>query len=281
VFRQGDVSTVNRPRIVSAALAWAAIHLTLTGLPVAAQQSDPPQASCKLTTEPERSIAGCTAVLAASNAAPQARSLAYAIRGDAYFQREEYDRAIADNDEAIRLDPQSPFGYLFRSNVFFAKGDFVRAIADLDEVIKLRPDEVLGFSGRGEIYMAKGDIDRALADFDAAMRLNPNVARFHLQRGNAYGARGDLDRAILDFGEAIRLAPNEAAGYVRRATAYSKKGETDRAIADFDRAVERDANIMRWSVTIAQSPSSTSATLIAPSPILACSSNAIRKTPCS
>src|ERR1700752_3165323 len=35
----------------------------------------------------------------------------YLKRGNAYWGRQDYDRAIADDDQAIRLDPASAFAY--------------------------------------------------------------------------------------------------------------------------------------------------------------------------
>jgi Tfp pilus assembly protein PilF len=41
-------------------------------------------------------------------------------------------------DEAIRLDPKNPNSYRNRSFVYDSKGDFDHAIADLDEAIRLQ-----------------------------------------------------------------------------------------------------------------------------------------------
>lgn len=46
----------------------------------------------------------------------------------------DYDRAIADYTQAIRLDP----GYANSYN----KGDFDRAVADYEVVLRINPDHV-------------------------------------------------------------------------------------------------------------------------------------------
>lgn len=50
-----------------------------------------------------------------------------------------YDRAIADFNEAIRIDPQSAFAYFSRGNAYSDNGDYDRAFADYDESLQLRP----------------------------------------------------------------------------------------------------------------------------------------------
>jgi tetratricopeptide (TPR) repeat protein len=54
------------------------------------------------------------------------------------------------------------------------KGDYDRAIADLTEAIRLDPKYVWAYASRGEAYRMKGDYDRAIADLTEAIRLDPN-----------------------------------------------------------------------------------------------------------
>src|SRR5437660_6178071 len=67
-------------------------------------------------------IAGCTRVLS-GNETPQDRAVAYANRCRARNLKREYDRAIADCDQAIRLAPRDANGYSSRGIAWHAKGD--------------------------------------------------------------------------------------------------------------------------------------------------------------
>jgi tetratricopeptide (TPR) repeat protein len=49
------------------------------------------------------------------------------------------------------------------------------AIADFDEAIKLDPGYALAWMNRGRARQARGDYERALADFADATRLNPKA----------------------------------------------------------------------------------------------------------
>src|SRR5580704_4413711 len=66
-------------------------------------------------TDADRVIAACTRIIDASSEALCHRFVAYHNRGMAYFVKEDYDRAIADHTEGIRLDPTNPISYWMRS----------------------------------------------------------------------------------------------------------------------------------------------------------------------
>jgi tetratricopeptide (TPR) repeat protein len=162
----------------------------------------------------------------------------YLNRGGAYLSKGDYDHALADFNQAIKLQPDGVFAYVNRVAVYFAKQDFDRALADINQVIKLQPDFALAYLKRGSVYYFKGDSDRALADLNQAIKLQPDFALAYLSRGAVYMKRDDNDRAIADFSQALKLAPDDAEAYLTRGSSYSQKGDYDRAFADFNQALK-------------------------------------------
>lgn len=161
-------------------------------------------------------------------------------RSRIYIQRRDYDRAIADVDQAFKgslSDDSRAAGYHNRGDAYVGKHEYDRAILEFDQAIRFSPDDAAIFVRRGIAYQSKGDNDRAIADYSESIRLNANNAATFVNRGNAYRAKGDLDRAITDFDQGIALAPKYALAYGDRGIAYSAKGDFDRAIADYDRAI--------------------------------------------
>ena len=139
------------------------------------------------------------------------RGLDYAANGD-------YDRAISDYNEAIRLKPQANF-LTNRGDSYYHKGDVDRAIADYDRAIALDPGFILAYNNRGAAYDKKGDLDRAIADYQAALRIDPhsdltaeNLADARQKRDRRLAAGGDNSAAVLptfDCGSA-KLAVEKA-----------------------------------------------------------------------
>jgi tetratricopeptide (TPR) repeat protein len=167
-------------------------------------------------------------------------SSAYNNRGLAWHDKKEYDIAIADFNEAIRLDPRYATAYMNRGRAWYAKKEYDRAIADYGEAIRLDPKFAVAYSGRGRAWSAKKEYDRAIADYGEAIRLDPKDALAYTNRGSAWSAKKEYDRAIADYGEAIRLDPKFAMAYYNRGLAWSAKKEYDRAIADYDEAIRLD-----------------------------------------
>jgi tetratricopeptide (TPR) repeat protein len=65
------------------------------------------------------------------------------------------------------------------------KGDTDRAIADYNEGVRLNPKYAVAFYNRGNAYSRKGDTDRAIADYSEAIRLYPKYALAFCWRGKA------------------------------------------------------------------------------------------------
>jgi tetratricopeptide (TPR) repeat protein len=212
-------------------------------------------------------------------------------RGDAYRSKGEYDRALADYGNAIRLDPLNAAGYLNRAATYRLRGQndlalvdltqatrldgndariwFERAITyrtlnllssalmDFDRALQLSPSDPELIYQRGCTYQLNGDLDNALADFDAVVSLKPNNALVHHSRGTLHISRGDLEEGIVDFGNALHCDPDFSQAYLSRASAWSKQGRFDQTIADCDEALRRDptltgANVLRASAHVQQ-----------------------------
>src|SRR3974390_3350298 len=171
---------------------------------------------------------------------------AFYNRANAYAELGESDRAIADFDKAIRLNPKSAAAIEKRAAVIAIKsgrgGEQTGAIADVDEATRLNAKDAGTLADRANAYYTKGDYDRAIADYDALIRLNPRDADALRNRGDAYRNKGNYDRAIADFDEVIRLNPKDAYAFNNRGVAYTKTGDYDRAIADFDEAIRLNPN---------------------------------------
>lgn len=79
--------------------------------------------------------------------------------------------ALVDNDKAARADRIKAL--FARAGAYDRKGMIDRAIADYDTMLRLDPALADVFNIRGELWRRKGDRPKALADFGAAIRLNP------------------------------------------------------------------------------------------------------------
>jgi len=169
-------------------------------------------------------------------------ALAFNRRGLAYGKKKEYDRAIADYSEAIRLDPKDASAFNRRGMTYDDKKEYDRAIADYSEAIRLDAKNADLFNNRGFAYLGKKEYDRAIADLNEAIRLDPNYALPVINRGRVYHDKREYDRAIANYSEAIRLDPKDASAFYNRGIAKQSKGDKSGA-ADIARARQLDPSI--------------------------------------
>jgi tetratricopeptide (TPR) repeat protein len=165
-------------------------------------------------------------------------------------------------DEAIRQNPSEPRAYFNRASTYrsLGKWQYDRALSDYDQVIRLEPAHVKAYYGRAFIHDRRGEYELAIADTSQVMRLEPKDEKALINRARIYEHKGDYMRAIADYSEAFRVASTttvrfDSRLYPLRGLAYERNGERDKAIADYRKVLSLnslpDANIP--FPTIAQS----------------------------
>lgn len=164
-------------------------------------------------------------------------STSFNNRGVAWRDKKDYDKAIADYSEAIRIFPKNVVAHVNRGVAWRLKNDYDKAILDYDETIRLDPLYALAFHNRGIAWVLKKEYDKAIKDFDEAIRLDPKYAQSFYERGLTWRNKKDYDKAIKDYDEAIRLDPKYATAFYGRGIARVLKKEYDKAIKDYDEAI--------------------------------------------
>jgi tetratricopeptide (TPR) repeat protein len=158
-------------------------------------------------------------------------------RGVALLDAKQYDQAIREFDEGIRLDPNSPSLFTARGLAWFGMGNVDRALADFDEAIRLDPRYARAYYERGSLRRTMGQLDAALRDLDEAVRLDPEYPPALNNRGIARHKAGDSARAIADFDEAIRLDPKFTDALENRGWIRYELGDVAKSLADVDEAI--------------------------------------------
>ena len=116
-------------------------------LPVAVQERSPDWTRCENAFSPDVQIGGCTALIQSSRETAADRAVAYNIRGVAYRDKGDMDRAIADFSEAIRLNPLLARAYHDRGVAYRAKGDYRRSVADHENAVRL-DESIYGYANK-------------------------------------------------------------------------------------------------------------------------------------
>jgi hypothetical protein len=93
------------------------------------------------TASGDEAIAACDRAIASGRFSGRMLSYLYNDRGFLRMQKAELENALADLNEAARIDSTNFFAFWNRGAVYSAKGDFTRAETDLTTALSLKPDK--------------------------------------------------------------------------------------------------------------------------------------------
>ena len=108
-------------------------------------------------------------------------------QGDANANLEQYEEAIADYDQALRVQPDNMLAYIHRGLAKARMGDFEEAIIDFNQALELEPDNESAYINRGLAKYNLGRSQEAIADYDQALNLQPDSVLAYYNRGAGKG----------------------------------------------------------------------------------------------
>lgn len=223
--------------------------------------------------QPEDYIAAAKEKLAAGNiedaiaelntaAEENATSNIYALRGEAYMQLGDYEKALVDFDSAIEKDALNAIAFYDRSLLNTRLENYEAAMNDINNALaaqSMKPAELLTmrdlYAKRGQLNLWLKNWRGAIVDYTNSLaRAEGRVsADVYAERAEAFTAVGDYDNAINDYTSAVRViseqiqaAPTQderekqssnAMGYFEKSAALNfKQGNVDAARKDLESA---------------------------------------------
>lgn len=204
---------------------------------ITAAPSDADRTSC-FDDSGDVAIAACTRAINSRRYKGESLGRLYGARAYEYRQKHDYDRALADYNEAIRLFPNVVESLDARATMLAEKGNYRAAISDYTAALKLPRSGYVSVN-RGDAYLRLKEYDKALADYRQGSNLDPRDPTDFGRRCFARAVVGDLERALADCEESLRRRPDHAYTIGSRGFVYLKLGRIDEAIADLNIAVDR------------------------------------------
>lgn len=210
-----------QPGLTVAQLSGKVINTTKTQVSVSIDSKHPSFSSIiKQEANPSTNTTYQTEILANKNEVASiskkvAQAEDFLREGIQKYARGDYQGAIADYIQAIRLSPDNANTYINRGNARGRLKDHEGAIKDYTQAIRLNPDNAFAYAFRGNTrhYILK-DYQGAIEDYTQTIRLNPNSPIAYRGRGDARARLGDNQGAIADYTQALQINPYDA--YTRK-----------------------------------------------------------------
>ncbi len=155
-----------------------------------------------------------------------------------YYQSEQYEEALTEIEQALRLDNKHARAYMVRALIYRAREQYTKAMHELNQAIKADEMYVEAYLNRANLYIVQKQHDKAMADLGVAIKLFPHDARPVYSLGNMLMHMGDMERAQRYLEKATQLDAKLGDAYFDLGHIYDKKGDWEKAQAYYERSGE-------------------------------------------
>ena len=160
--------------------------------------------------------------------------------GEAYDKRGEYDRAIAEFESALRLNPKYFFALNNLGNIYGKKKNYPTAIAYFEKALKEKPDYSPAHYNLARGLHLMGKPDAAVLSYHQAIRFNPYFEQAFFNLANLLLETRKPKEATVNFLRFLEMQPNHARARFGLGNAYAVQGQLDRAYAQFQQSAALD-----------------------------------------
>lgn len=160
------------------------------------------------------------------------------LRAQVYGEAGQYERALLQLNQALKLSPNSNEILFTRMSLFRATGRSKDALADCNAQLSNGSYKIGRLRDRASIYCDLKEFDKAIADLKQASCI-PGDNVYAALDGASLSKKLDRPRDLIAFAsQVIGAMPKEATPYVMRAEGYLALAENAKALADLEMALK-------------------------------------------
>jgi tetratricopeptide (TPR) repeat protein len=175
-------------------------------------------------------ISTCTIAIDSQFLKAKELSIAHNNRGIAWSDKGNAERALADYNHSLELDPGNVRAQVNRGHLFLKQDKFDRALADYEAAIRRDRKFVQAYVGRAAVWMQKEDFRRAVADYETVLRLDPKNEKVKELLAGAKGL-AELDNFADELDKETDRLEKEIGRLEKERARSAKAGEDARADA--------------------------------------------------
>ncbi|MFO0171390.1 MAG: tetratricopeptide repeat protein, partial [Aphanizomenon sp.] len=164
-------------------------------------------------------------------------AIAYNGLGNALYNQENLDGAVAAFQKAIDIDPKYAKAYYNLGIALFEQKKLDAAVAAFQKAIEIDPKLAIAYNGLGNALSDQKKLEEAVAAFQKAIELDPKDAYAYNNLGNALYDQKKLEEAVAAYQKAIELDPKLAIAYSNLGNALYNQKKLDAAISNYKKAL--------------------------------------------
>jgi adenylate cyclase len=183
-----------------------------------------------LSKSPQGYIEKAEEFLQKTLAMDENNSDAYGNLSQLYLVRRDYDRAVAEAEKSLSLDPGSAWGLWRYARVLTAAGRPEEAIPLQEKAIRLNPLAPAPFYGDlGLAYRLTGRFEEAVRFYKKASERAPNDFWFHAHLAAVYIMMGRDEEARAEAAEVLRINPRFSVESYAKITTLKDRSAVDKS----------------------------------------------------
>lgn len=141
-----------------------------------------------------------------------AKARAHVNLGFAYLQTGAYDKAIEQNEVALKIEPTHYLAWYNLALAYSFKGEYQKSIEFYLRDIEYDPDKYFAYCNLGITYRKLGQIEKAIECYRTAIGIKYNHLNSHYSLAQAYLETGDYEGASKEIDIIRKLGYADAAG---------------------------------------------------------------------
>ncbi len=159
------------------------------------------------------------------------------VQGVDAFKASKWDEAMAKLNEVLQADPNYGGALNYRAKVYIVRKEFDKAMADIDRAIELEPQEYHYASTKGLIYEHLGEAHKGIEWYSKALDLHGFDSGSLKGRIALYMSLGEYKQALEDCDWLLKHEVTTS-NKVLRARVLFKMGEREKAREYLDEAIK-------------------------------------------
>jgi tetratricopeptide (TPR) repeat protein len=160
---------------------------------------------------------------------------AHQLQAEAYENREEDDKALAEYRIVEQTDPSLSGIHFEIGHLLWKSGDPQHALEELNKELQLDPEHPEANGEIGTILVTQHQPDQAIPYLETALRAKPDLWLIHQQLGKAYLLQKDYPKAEAELKKALPNDLNGTAHY-QLGLVYRVEGKEEAAGDEFEAA---------------------------------------------
>lgn len=180
------------------------------------------------SADPETSLQSgeylATRALALNNDLP----IAHFVRGLVYRERGNYQKALVDAEQAVKLDPNYANGHVLHATLLYYTGQPQEGLQKIKMAIRLNPYHPFNYPFHlGQAYFVLKRYQEAIAAFKDGLKSNPSSERLRVWLAASYAQAGQIEEAKWQMDQIRLVNPSISLSGQKQAFPFKRREDLE------------------------------------------------------